>query len=205
MVNNMALINCPECGKEISDKARECIHCGYTISKVKKNIFEIFQKHKILKLSIICIFILIILIVVIFSNGKIGLSKSEKCALNDINTLQDVLLDPNSMIIYEIYTTLIEDSDSNYNSSTLVYCGIPNTFNKVIEKWVVIEGESVYFEQNYSNSELDSLTKGDIEDALKSNFTIIYAKSQVELMNAGENTDDEWEKIDIEKIIKYIK
>jgi hypothetical protein len=25
----MALIDCPECGKEISDKAPHCIHCGY--------------------------------------------------------------------------------------------------------------------------------------------------------------------------------
>lgn len=24
----MALIHCPECGKEISDKAKSCIHCG---------------------------------------------------------------------------------------------------------------------------------------------------------------------------------
>ena len=24
----MALIQCPECGKEISDKAKNCIHCG---------------------------------------------------------------------------------------------------------------------------------------------------------------------------------
>ncbi len=27
----MALIKCPECGKEISDKATACIHCGYPI------------------------------------------------------------------------------------------------------------------------------------------------------------------------------
>ncbi|CAH0532796.1 hypothetical protein VST7929_00643 [Vibrio stylophorae] len=26
----MALINCPECNKEISDTADHCIHCGYT-------------------------------------------------------------------------------------------------------------------------------------------------------------------------------
>lgn len=25
----MALIKCPECGKEISDKSEKCIHCGY--------------------------------------------------------------------------------------------------------------------------------------------------------------------------------
>lgn len=29
----MALIMCPECGKEISDKANACIHCGYPISE----------------------------------------------------------------------------------------------------------------------------------------------------------------------------
>ena len=29
----MALITCPECGKEISDKAPACIHCGYPIKK----------------------------------------------------------------------------------------------------------------------------------------------------------------------------
>lgn len=28
----MALINCPECGKEISDRAECCIHCGYPLS-----------------------------------------------------------------------------------------------------------------------------------------------------------------------------
>lgn len=29
----MAMINCPECGKEISDKAKSCIHCGCPISE----------------------------------------------------------------------------------------------------------------------------------------------------------------------------
>lgn len=29
----MALINCPECGKEISDKSETCIHCGYPLSE----------------------------------------------------------------------------------------------------------------------------------------------------------------------------
>lgn len=27
----MALIKCPECGKEISDKSKQCIHCGFPI------------------------------------------------------------------------------------------------------------------------------------------------------------------------------
>lgn len=29
----MALINCPECGKEISDTSKTCIHCGYILYK----------------------------------------------------------------------------------------------------------------------------------------------------------------------------
>ncbi|RII26755.1 MAG: hypothetical protein CXR31_10130 [Geobacter sp.] len=29
----MALINCPECSREISDKANACPHCGYPIAK----------------------------------------------------------------------------------------------------------------------------------------------------------------------------
>lgn len=30
----MALINCPECGKEVSDQADVCIHCGYPLKKL---------------------------------------------------------------------------------------------------------------------------------------------------------------------------
>ena len=29
----MALIKCSECGKEISDKAERCVHCGFKITK----------------------------------------------------------------------------------------------------------------------------------------------------------------------------
>ena len=28
----MSLIKCPECGKEISDKSVQCIHCGYPLN-----------------------------------------------------------------------------------------------------------------------------------------------------------------------------
>lgn len=33
----MALINCPECGKEVSNKADACIHCGYPLNGACKN------------------------------------------------------------------------------------------------------------------------------------------------------------------------
>lgn len=33
----MALINCPECGSEISDKSKQCIHCGYPLEELSSN------------------------------------------------------------------------------------------------------------------------------------------------------------------------
>lgn len=33
----MALIRCPECGKEISDKSPACIHCGFPLELLKSS------------------------------------------------------------------------------------------------------------------------------------------------------------------------
>ncbi len=37
----MALISCPECGKQISDKAAVCIHCGYALNEEKMKALNI--------------------------------------------------------------------------------------------------------------------------------------------------------------------
>lgn len=34
----MALITCPECGKQISDKAPACIHCGYPLQQEQQTV-----------------------------------------------------------------------------------------------------------------------------------------------------------------------
>jgi len=36
----MALVQCPECGKEISDKSKACINCGYPISEYQINEYQ---------------------------------------------------------------------------------------------------------------------------------------------------------------------
>ena len=41
----MALIKCPECGKEISDKAEICVNCGIKISNID-NLYEVSQKKE---------------------------------------------------------------------------------------------------------------------------------------------------------------
>ena len=43
----MALIKCPECGKQISDKANVCIGCGYPIkSNVDASIKTSIEEYK---------------------------------------------------------------------------------------------------------------------------------------------------------------
>lgn len=42
----MALILCPECGKEISDKCETCIHCGFPLINTKCNINGIIYDFK---------------------------------------------------------------------------------------------------------------------------------------------------------------
>ncbi len=42
----MALIKCPECGKEISDQAEVCIHCGYPIKKNQEEPGRIVQEDE---------------------------------------------------------------------------------------------------------------------------------------------------------------
>ena len=37
----MALIHCPECGKEVSDQAPACIHCGYPLAKAREERFAL--------------------------------------------------------------------------------------------------------------------------------------------------------------------
>lgn len=67
----MALINCPECNKEISDSSSTCIHCGYILKpKKKKTGLIIF----------IAIFILVIVIVgIIVAVSFLGKKNTKTC------------------------------------------------------------------------------------------------------------------------------
>ena len=80
----MALIKCPECGKEISDNAESCPHCGYPINKKEDSKQEEVQKSteqkekKPLKKRYLVIFIIIVLIAGIIVWGCIKTSKEKK-------------------------------------------------------------------------------------------------------------------------------
>ena len=64
----MALINCPECGKEISDSAPQCIHCGYVLKQVgepKKEKKPLDKKIIIVGIAVAVVAIAVIVLLVI--------------------------------------------------------------------------------------------------------------------------------------------
>lgn len=63
----MALISCPECGKEISNKSKNCVHCGYKLARK----ISIKQKVFIIILSVL------LLITCTFTIKKVFFSSSE--------------------------------------------------------------------------------------------------------------------------------
>lgn len=45
----MAIVNCPECQKQISDKAESCPNCGYRSKKASENVTTTQKTSKKLK------------------------------------------------------------------------------------------------------------------------------------------------------------
>lgn len=100
----MALITCPECGSQISDKAKSCPQCGFVLHNSKSNkIKEVISKRK--KLMLICL-----AAVIVCSAGAIfsltGLTQYEREALENCQRLKDMLKDPNSFTLYEEHLCL---------------------------------------------------------------------------------------------------
>ena len=48
----MALIKCPECGKEVSDTCERCIHCGYVFNPSKRNMINDTMSNRAEKIAI---------------------------------------------------------------------------------------------------------------------------------------------------------
>ena len=100
----MALINCPECGKQVSDTASLCPHCGCNVQKgIKKQAKELSNKQaiedwnnapqaqknvSIIIFIAICIFVLIILIKAFSNDTDHTDGKCDICNKDKYSSLQ---------------------------------------------------------------------------------------------------------------------
>lgn len=125
----MTLINCRECGKEISDTSKRCIHCGAKIKKekIKKEKNKEVSKNKkkliLIILGIILIIGTIITIYFLLNNNveQTNLRDDTKSQVEIITDYINIRENPNVSSdvlgkVYqgEIYTILSENNDSEY-------------------------------------------------------------------------------------------
>lgn len=105
----MALISCPECGKEISSTAPKCPHCGYVFKRIRLNTvkesfnkytFKLSKKKKIFLsgLSILFIFVLAFIIAL-----NCITTKKERVAISACKSIVNCLDDEDSFDIIDMY------------------------------------------------------------------------------------------------------
>ena len=91
----MALIKCPECGKEISDTVKNCPNCGYR-KKTKIN-----NKIFIIGVAIVAL-VLIIGIIFMFIKREQPLTKLEQQAVDCVIDYKKMLKNPESLQVHDI-------------------------------------------------------------------------------------------------------
>ncbi|MBQ3265218.1 MAG: zinc-ribbon domain-containing protein [Ruminococcus sp.] len=65
----MALIKCPECGKEISNEAKACPHCGKPIPREKGKLFYKSINFWIVMAAVLLVAIMVIFFIVQYNKG----------------------------------------------------------------------------------------------------------------------------------------
>lgn len=105
----MALIKCPECTHEVSDKALSCPNCGYRISKSTTQII-VTQLPKSNKIPI---FLLVVFTVVMLFSGYILSSTSRDYEYYDTMVgLSEALEDYNDLYEYGQELSILESKRS---------------------------------------------------------------------------------------------
>lgn len=123
----MALIKCPECEREISDKAASCPHCGMPIGTAAIGSEPKVHGHDIKKAprkyAVVAI-VVVVLIALFIALSSGGLDADGKIALQDCETLQDMCKVPSSFEVYEA----IVYHDEDYGACTYITYGAENSY-----------------------------------------------------------------------------
>jgi|UniRef100_UPI003FF013E8 hypothetical protein len=123
----MAMIKCPECGQEISDKAKKCIHCGCPVKGKSNRIGKI-----IIPIIVVIVILVGVAVALLFSKTnsdkteetkemvtqtetQITFEDYELAAINMINKLKDLLKNPDSLTVYSIHVRQFGTYETTYH------------------------------------------------------------------------------------------
>lgn len=133
----MALISCPECGKEISTKSEVCIHCGYPLKMFLKN--RIFPTGTIIGYSCPKCKIDNMRFKVINSNSE----RTEACC-TQCNTTLAICFD-NIVLTQDEYNFIYDDIyDDDIDVAISKIMQITNCSHDTAKEYVVREMDSIH-------------------------------------------------------------
>lgn len=183
----MAIIKCPECGKDISDKAKECIHCGCPIENKEPQKVEVVKKrNKMSKKKKITIVISIIVAIcgiiggIFFYNElkkndkkiDIGLYKSQLDGATSLMLIGSIDANECGNLINSVwYNSIWEKSDSKTDKYTKKNGKFNDDFNDSL---------STLFDDQDFSKKIDELK--DNQEEVK--------KTMKELQNPPEGMED---------------
>lgn len=147
----MALINCPECGKEnVSDSAESCPNCGYNIKKhvennkkstLKQNEKADTFKKSPLNMIVFCIVAIIVAVIILF----VGIQKrQDKTALANLNLLFAHCKDIDE---YKTYSVMEIDGIYYYHDT-----GASNAISKISQRLENVNICIEYIDEHYTES-----------------------------------------------------
>lgn len=98
----MALIKCPECGKEISDTVEQCPHCGYSLKKKK-------DKNIIVKTAIGVIVVLTVIFIArgVYDNAQQKKAEQQAAELASLQASKEAEEEAYRDKILDIYSDLV--------------------------------------------------------------------------------------------------
>lgn len=132
----MALINCPECKKDISNKAKLCPQCGYDVSKHNRKVWIMRNKRKILT----CAMILVILCCCLIGGYRVyeHFDKQEKLRKDSVyNSLRTKYNELNLAV-----NILKREKDKTENNESKVSQNVDIMLSKVNEIDDILKAES---------------------------------------------------------------
>lgn len=184
----MALIKCSECGKEISDKAKKCPHCG--IKCKNENDVKVFPTS--VMFILIVIFVAVIFLMMNYNkkdynNSTSGIKENTNEIIgNEIKTKNEfdkikksknysiVVVISNNCHYSEIFNPILEDVIQEYNVN-IYYLNIDSNFYNSVDLDTSVYGTPttiIYKNDKVINNIRGYKEKNDLINILKKNGVI---------------------------------
>lgn len=178
---NMALINCPECNREISDTVKKCPNCGYKINQHNTG----DNKRTISKRTIIIGIVLLVVSIAI-----VGWIILYYIFNSDIRKTKNRLLEGDIVQAQIIFDTEIKNDESKKNE---LQNDLESLFKDAIDiysdnqnKYFVFQNIKQFVEKNYQNYNITKFDK-DMETMRKSKYSYEDGKKQQKNKQYGVN------------------